>query len=107
MERVSYYYFFLEQWQRPEETPHLRAEPTLFSELHFLFKADEDRGGFPTEETWERLVIWKAEEEDGCCLLSQTPVKEEINELAADEYEKLIVVEESFLSRTLLFGTTK
>lgn len=46
---------FLEQWHRPEEPPHL-PEPK-FSELHFLFNEAVDKGGFPTEETWDRFVI--------------------------------------------------
>jgi len=78
-------------------------EPKL-SELHFLFKEDEDKGGFPTEETWERFVIWKAEDDEGC-LLSVSPVKDDMKEVAAEEYEKLIVVDESFLSTTPFLGT--
>lgn len=67
----------------------------LFSEeLHFLFNEDEERGGFPPEEARDRLVIWKAEEEDAC-LLSVSPVNDDIlKELAREtsgEYEKLIV----------------
>ena len=96
-------YLFLEQWQRPEEPLHL-PEPK-FSELHFLFK-EEDKGGFPAEETWERLVIWNADEEDGC-LLSVSPVKDDINEFPAEEYEKLMVADESFLSKHPLFTVKK
>lgn len=48
---------FLEQWHRPEEeaAPHL-PDPKL-SELHFLLREEVERGGFPAEETWERLII--------------------------------------------------
>ena len=42
-------YLFFEQWQRPEELPHL-PEPK-FSELHFLFNEDEESGGFPADDT--------------------------------------------------------
>jgi hypothetical protein len=48
-------YLFLEQRQRPEEA-HL-PEESEFSELHFLFKEEVDKGGFPAEETRETFVI--------------------------------------------------
>jgi hypothetical protein len=38
---------FLEQWQRPEEEPHLRAASSM--ELHFLLREEEDKGGLPAE----------------------------------------------------------
>ena len=86
------------QWQRPEAEAHL-PEPML-SEVHdFLFKEDEDRGGFPAEETWDKFVIWKADDVDCCCLLSVSPVNEDMYELLLlllPEYEKLMVVDEFF-----------
>jgi len=81
-ESYIYMYLFLEQWQRPGE-PHLPAE-SRFSELHFLFKEDVDKGGFPAEETWETFVNWKADEDDGC-LLSVSPVNEDTKEFPAEE----------------------
>jgi len=96
MKYEDFTYLFLEQWQRLEELPHF-PEPKV-SELHFLFNEEEESGGLPTEETWDRFVIWKAHAGDDIegCLLS-SPVSEEMKELPAEEYEKLRVFEESFL----------
>lgn len=50
-------YLFLEQWQRPpEEALHLPEMP--LSEVHFLLKdEEEDKGGFPAEETCDILLV--------------------------------------------------
>lgn len=83
----------MEQWHLPEEPLHL-PERLFSDELHFRFNEEEERGGFPPEEARERLVIWKAEEDDAC-LLSVSPVNDDIlKEFAREtsgEYEKLIV----------------
>lgn len=99
-------YLFLEQWHRLEELPHF-PEPKV-SELHFLFK-EEESGGLPTDETWDKFVIWKVpagDEDDGCLLSISPPVSEEINELAAteEEYEKFRVLDESLKGRWRLIG---
>ena len=52
-----------------------------FSELHFLLREELERGGFPAEETWDRLEMRKGEEEEEGCLVSASPVNEEMKEL--------------------------
>lgn len=77
-------HFLFEQWHRPETPPHF-PEPPFSDEVHFLFNDDDE----------------------GCCLLSVSPVNEEMNELAAEiagEYEKLIAATESFCSILELKG---
>nr|GLL48239.1 cytochrome P450 94A2-like [Ipomoea trifida] len=77
---------------------HFRDESSI--ELHFRLNDDVDRGGRPADETWERLVIWKPEESEGC-KLSVSPVSDEMNEPGEDvawEAEKLMVVDDSFRS---------
>ena len=60
-------------------------EPKV-SELHLRFNEAEESGGFPAEETWDMLVIWKAEDDMGCCcLLSESPVNDDINDVVAAE----------------------
>lgn len=71
------------QWQRPEElAPHF-PEPKV-SELHFLLNEEDESGGFPAEETWDILVIWKTEDDIGC-LLSESPVNDDINDVVPAE----------------------
>ena len=88
----------MEQWQRPEEeAPQRRAASS--TELHFRLK-EEERGGFPAED-WERFVSWKPDESEAWMVLSASPVRDDMNEFAAEidgEGEKLIVVADSFLS---------
>ena len=43
-------FLLLEQWQRPEDSLHL-PEPPFSDEVHFLLNEEEDKGGFPAEET--------------------------------------------------------
>jgi hypothetical protein len=50
-------------------------------------------------------VIWNVEDNEGC-LLSVFPAKDDMNEVAAEEFEKLIVFEEFFLSMTPFLGTS-
>jgi hypothetical protein len=94
---------FLWQWQRPDEPEHLTAESSM--ELHFRLKEEEERGGRPAED-WERFVIWKPEDMD-CCMLSVSPVREDMNEFAGEAAlvpdAKLMVVAGSFLSIELVF----
>lgn len=69
-------------------------------ELHFLLREEDERGGFPADETWDMWVNWNPDERDGC-KLSVSPVNDEIYELAAEtggDAAKLMVVVESFLS---------
>ena len=57
-------------------------------ELHFRLNDEVDAIGRPADDTWERFVIWNPD--------SLSPVTDERNEFAGDE--KLIVVDDSFLS---------
>ncbi|WVZ26033.1 hypothetical protein V8G54_004577 [Vigna mungo] len=74
---------------RLEELPHFPEGK--FSELHFLLKEEEEeRGGFPADETWERVVMWKepgagggGEEEEGCFVWASA-VREEMKEVAGE-----------------------
>lgn len=96
-------FLFFGQWQRPEADPpalpHFKDESSI--ELHFRLNDDVDSGGRPADETWERLVIWKPEESEGC-KLSVSPVRDEMKEpgedVAGEAAEKLMVVGNSFRS---------
>lgn len=77
-------------------------------ELHFLFSEEDERGGFPAEETWDMWVNWNPDDRDGC-KLSVSPVNDEIYEFAAEiggEAAKLMVVVASFLSTDPFLSTT-
>lgn len=90
-------FLFFEQWHRSEDEPHLIAASS--TELHFLLYDDDERGGFP--EDCDRLVSCNPDESEGWIVLSVSPVRVDMNELAAEidgDGEKLIVVPDSFLS---------
>ena len=55
--------------------------------MGFSQSYDEESGDFSADETWERLVIWKADEEDDGCFVvpSVSPVNVDINDVAAEE----------------------